>query len=212
MDNKTKNVIELHRLWLVGSPDGKKANLRRADLRGASLHGANLHGANLHEASLRGADLREADLREANLCRADLYGADLRGANLYGADLREAIFYGADLYGAKLPHFQIPQEGSIIGWKALKNGKLCKLQIPKKARRTASIVSRKCRAEYAKVLQIVDNETGESVDVGFDKHTGSTKYKKGKIVRPDSYDDDIRIECTNGIHFFITREEAKEWL
>ena len=36
-------------------------------------------------------------------------------------------------------------------------------------------------------------------------------YSKGKIIYPDSYNDDIRIECTNGIHFFITKKEAKEW-
>jgi hypothetical protein len=43
-------------------------------------------------------------------------------------------------------------------------------------------------------------------------HTqNALEYKEGEIVVADSYDDDIRIECTNGIHFFMTRKEAKDW-
>jgi len=93
-------------------------------------------------------------------------------------------------------------EGDLIGWKALQGGVICKLRIPPEAKRTASIVSRKCRAEYAEVLE------GE----GFDKHTGKVEYRVGQIVRPDSYNDDPRLECTNGIHFFATKAEAEEWL
>jgi len=37
------------------------------------------------------------------------------------------------------------------------------------------------------------------------------KYATGKIVKPDSYDDSIYADCSHGIHFFITRQEAIEW-
>jgi len=40
----------------------------------------------------------------------------------------------------------------------------------------------------------------------------SFKYEKGKVIVPDKYCDDIRIECSNGIHFFMTRKEAVEFL
>ena len=36
-------------------------------------------------------------------------------------------------------------------------------------------------------------------------------YRVGKTVESDSYDDDIRVECSHGIHFFLTRKEAEEW-
>lgn len=39
-----------------------------------------------------------------------------------------------------------------------------------------------------------------------------TVYRVGKIIRPDLFDEDIRVECTNGIHFFITRKEAEEYV
>ena len=85
-------ILELHKMWLWGDANGKRANLYGADLYGADLRGANLRGADLYDADLYGADLYDADLYGANLRGADLYGANLRGANLRDADL-----YGADL-------------------------------------------------------------------------------------------------------------------
>ena len=101
--------------------------------------------------------------------------------------------------GAELPHFQIcPEEGSFVGYKKVDSGVL-KLLIPSEAKRTSSLVGRKCRAEYVKVLD------------GSGKSSRGGVYKEGETVYPNSYDDDIRFECTNGIHFFMTHEEAEEW-
>ena len=148
-------------------------------------------------AHLRGADLRGANLYGAHLRGANLGSAHLRGANLYGADL-----LGADLHRAKTPHFQIPQEGELIVYKKTSAG-VIKLRVPPNAKRTASLVGRKCRAEFVEVLEAPVG--AKSV------HDQHTIYQVGQIVKPDSYDDDIRIECTNGIHFFLTREEAEEY-
>ncbi len=38
-----------------------------------------------------------------------------------------------------------------------------------------------------------------------------TGKEKGKTGKADKFDGDIRKECTNGIHFFMTEREAKEW-
>ena len=153
----------------------------------------------------------KADLRGADLRKADLSGADLRGAYLVEADLRDAYLYGAKLEGAKLPDFQlVPELGSFIGYKKLSDNKIACLKIPAKAKRTSSLVGRKCRAEYVKVLKILDLNKGKLVNEGVSKHD-KTIYKVGEIIKPDKYDDDIRIECTNGIHFFITKKEAKEY-
>jgi hypothetical protein len=167
-----KEALRLHSLWLKGVEGGVKA-----DLSGAYLSGANLF--------------------VANLSRANLSGADLFGANLSGANLSRA-----DLFRANLPYYQIcPEEGSFIGWKKLREGVVAQLLIPEGAKRTSSLVGRKCRAEFVVVLE------GEGVS----KHDGSTKYCQGATVIPDKYDDDIRVECTHGIHFFVTRKEAEEY-
>ena len=56
-EQELKTVLELHKKWLEGKEEGKRANLRKS----------NLLWADLREADLQGADIREADLREADL-------------------------------------------------------------------------------------------------------------------------------------------------
>jgi hypothetical protein len=191
------------------------ANLRGADLRGANLRGADLYGANLRGTNLYGANLRGTNLYGANLCGANLYDANLYDANLRGADLRGANLRGADLYGANLNEAKesslvIAQQsivpmGKLIGWKKLQGGIIAKLEIPAKAKRLNSIGSRKCRAEFVKVLDVI------GADEAYDQHSGKVLYKKGLTVYPDSFDEDIQVECSHGIHFFITREEAEAY-
>ena len=182
------------------------ANLSSADLSGAILSRADLSDANLSGANLSGANLSSANLSDANLFGADLRCANLSGANLFGANLR-----GANLKDAKLPKFQIPQRKSLIVFKKLEDDRIAKLRIPCRAKRTASLVGNKCRAERAIVLEIysafgskIKYQTGRSL------HDSDFVYEVGKEVRPNNgYEGDIRQECMPGIHFFMTEEEAR---
>ena len=154
----------------------------------------------------------EAAVRaRAYLREAYLRGADLRGAYLREADLREAHLRGADLRGAKLPDFWMcPEEGAFVGWKKLSGESIAKLEIPAEAKRVCSPVGRKMRAEYVKTLAVFD-QNGKPLQSGLGSHDGKTKYIVGEITRPDKFDDDIHVECTHGIHFFITRAEAEAY-
>lgn len=38
-----------------------------------------------------------------------------------------------------------------------------------------------------------------------------TRYEIGEFVYPDSFDEDRWRECSNGIHFFTTFDEAKNY-
>ena len=147
-----------------------------------------------------------AYLRGANLRGADLRGAVLTGANLTGAYLTDANLRGAYLRGAKYLHYTILPEGDIIGYKKVSGDKIIKLLIPAKAKRVNFIGSRKCRAEYVKVLE----GNGESLKCNSDAQV--LQYKKGKTVRcVKKFNDDPRLECESGIHFFITKQEAIEF-
>jgi hypothetical protein len=183
--------------------DLRNADLRGADLRGANLRNANLMGANLRNADLTGANLENAILENAILRNANLSYANLRNAKLRGADLKCANLMGANLYGANLPHFQIvPTEGSFIAYKKVTSG-VIKIEIPADAKRTSTLVGRKCRASHIKVLE------GSGFSCTYTENP--IKYETGSTVYADSYNDDIRVECTNGIHFFMTEKEANEW-
>ena len=129
-------------------------------------------------------------------------GANLSGANLYGANL-----YGAKDAALAVAQTRILPAGDLIGWKKCVDGHIVKLSIPADAKRSHAF-GRKCRAEWANVLEIVDAK-GEAL-----KETKSDRggiYKTGKRVAPDSWDDNWQNECAGGIHFFITREEAEAY-
>ncbi len=119
MDEKTlKEILDLHKKWLDGLNEGKKANLEGAKLWGANLRKANLEGANLEGAKLWGANLWGANLRKANLEGAKLWGANLEGANLRGANLRKANLL-PDLYLLKMQN----PDTKLKAWKYLQDGK-----------------------------------------------------------------------------------------
>jgi hypothetical protein len=187
------------------------ANLIYANLRDANLAGANLRGADLGGANLRGADLAGANLIYADLIGANLAGANLRGANLAGANLRGADLGGADLSGADLSKKELAAayaertilpEGDLIGYKKLAYGAICKVLIPAAAKRVGGMTGRKCRAEWVEVLE------GEGVS----SYDNGLKYAVGAVVRPSTpFDDDVRVECASGIHFFTTRTEAENY-
>jgi hypothetical protein len=183
------------------------ANLSGAYLSGANLSGANLSGANLSDANLIGANLSGAYLSDAYLSDAYLRGANLSGANLSDANLIGANLSGANLSGAKgaelaIARTRIIGDGQLIGWKQCKNGVIVKLSIPADAKRSHAW-GRKCRAEYADVLEVF------GADKGISQHDGKTEYIAGQRVMPDSFDGDWMNECAPGIHFYISRIEAE---
>ena len=161
-------------------------------------------------ADLRGANLRDADLCDADLCGADLRGANLRGADLCGADLCGADLCGANLRGAKNAELPIAMtrilpDGDLIGWKKCRNGALVKLLIPAKAKRSHAF-GRKCRAEFAKVLEVI------GAKVGISAHESTFEYHVGKTIKPkEPFCENWQQECASGINFFITRIEAEAY-
>ena len=209
-DNSIKNVLTeaVKQGAYLRDADLRGANLRGADLRDADLQGANLRGADLRGAYLRDADLEGADLQGADLEGADLRGADLEGADLQRAYLRRANLQGADLQRANSLNTILP-EGELIAWKKLQNNLIAKLLIPLKAKRVNCIGSRKCRFEYCKVIAIYDGR--KKVKEGIGTYDKELIYKTGEIVKPDKFDPSPLIECSNGIHAFITRLEAEEY-
>ena len=214
--------------------DLSDANLRDASLGGANLCGANLCGANLYKADLGGADVRYANLRDAslygvNLGWASLYGADLRysdlryadlrdadirGANLRGADLRDADLRGADLDEAVNVNVPLmcPEKGSFTGFKKVRGNYIVELEILADAMRS-SATGRKCRCSKAKVVSITNPDGSKAEETsacsGCDPNF---IYSVGKIVEVFNFDTNRWNECAPGIHFFITRQEAIDYV
>ena len=101
-------------------------------------------------------------------------------------------------------------EGDIIGYKKCYtkkgNASVVKILIPKEAKRLHAF-GRKCRAEYAKVLEILGGQKKVYSD-----HERDFEYVVGETVKPTQpFCEDYRYECSSGIHFFITKAEAEAW-
>ena len=195
-----------------------KANLTKADLRKANLTEANLTKANLTE-----ADLRWAFLTKANLTKADLRWANLTEANLTEADLRLANLTKDNLTKANLteaknsPYIPMycPCEGSFIGWKkailkTFTEG-LIKLEILEDSLRS-SATSEKCRCNKARVLKITSLDEKHEYDEAFSYYDTNFIYKVGEIVSVDNFCEDRFDECAAGIHFFINKQTAIDYI
>jgi len=160
------------------------ADLRDANLRDADLYGANLYGANLRDADLRGADLLGADLRDANLC----------GANLYGA--------------AGLVAFRITPDGVFTVYKKLASGEVAVCWIPADAHRVNAYSSRKIRVSSLVVGEISGTPNGRPRT---GTHNPGLDYQPGAVLSVSDFDPDPRVECSRGLHVWLTREEAEAW-
>ena len=89
--------------------------------------------------------------------------------------------------------------------------------------------SKKLRCMAAKVLDIVNTETREPVPCAFSAHSMSVyfvrsaympeadvpesicTYIKNEMVVADRLDENPLNECSNGIHFFLSEEEALKY-
>lgn len=208
-------VLEKHKKWIKNEPGGERADLQGANLQRANLYkvdlwGADLRGANLREATFWGADLQGADFWETNLQGADLKGANLQGTDLQGANLQKVDLRGANNIPDYVCPMCCPEEGSFIGFKRAywnKVAVIVKLQIPADAKRS-SATTRKCRCNKAIVISITDKLGVREFQKAVSAYDDNFIYEVGKTVVVDDFDENRWNECSTGIHFFITRNEA----
>ena len=130
--------------------------------------------------------------------------ANLCGANLCGAKIEERI---------KIKFFPLicPEEGAFIGWKT--NGNyIIKLRVTEDAKRS-SAYGRKCRCSKAEVLEIQDFDGAIAPSQSVPSYRDPEfLYTKGQTVEVSDFDENRWNECSTGIHFFITRQEAVDYM
>ena len=209
-----------------------RANLSHTDLRKADLSYTNLSGADLSYADLCEVDLNDSDLKNTNLKHAGLVKSNLRNTTLYYANLNHAQLTDADLTSADLSYanlmganlkdaildivrynectsffaLQCPEKGSFIGYKKSR-GKIVELLITEDSKRS-NATTRKCRCSKAKVLSITNVSNTKEYDKVASDYDKNFIYRVGEIVEVKDFDEDRWVECSTGIHFFLTRDEA----
>lgn len=105
---------------------------------------------------------------------------------------------------------QCPEHGAYIGFKKV-HGLIVELEIPADALRS-SATTRKCRASRARVISITNVDGSSAGDSVASVYDADFIYRIGEVVEVPNFDTDRWNECSYGIHHFLTREEAVEYM
>ncbi len=209
-----------------------KSSFEECKFESALCNYSTFHKSNFYSSDFNTCEIVESDFTESILSYADFsnayiddstfYRAGLTFANFEGAIINSGTsFYRAFIEKAKdisCPNLPIacPEEGSFIGFKVGLNSidhskaVLIKLEIMEDAKRSSS-TRRKCRADKVKVLDIIDINTKKHETEAISVYRWSFKYKVGEVIQIDDFNDNRWDECSQGIHFFITKDEALQY-
>lgn len=130
--------------------------------------------------------------------RSTIYVSGFGTVYKRGGTVKECNFFGKVVKQV----FTVKQD--MLVYKKLKDDKIATLKLVK-GQKFIAAKFKKCRTDRAIVVDISDNE-----ETGVSMHDPSFVYRFGEEVFADYYDETFR-ECTGGIHFFLTREEAERW-
>ena len=196
----------------------KWAYLGFSDLKGAYLADANLECANFDCARLWGTNLEGANLKWAYLGHTNLESANLNNADLRGANLESANLNNTDLYSAQggLMNYRLGKilTEDIIGYKkCLCHPRCSAFDNPRSKKYTVvtlkiprgsiifSISGNKCRTNRAKVIDILGADRAYSM-------YNNMSYYIGDEFNIYNFNCQYNIEYGEGIHFYMTLEEA----
>jgi len=160
--------------------------------------------------------LRETDFTNADLCCAALRYCDMTGCNISGANLYAAVLEFAKLdniisdENTKWFRLACPKEGAFLAYKKCFNDRLVQLLVPADAKRTSATMS-SCRCNKAKVLTIKSFDYREEYDEAWSLVNENFVYRKGHWVEVKNFNEDRWQDSTTGIHFWMTRQEAKAY-
>lgn len=169
--------------------------------------------------------LYRCDLQAAHFYGADIHGLEMIACNLYCAQFEYCVgvpvirrcftdslsIYSSDrdAWKSQIP-LVCPEEGDFVAYKKVIGdgmGLVATLLIQGDR---SSAMGRKCRTSKAKVLSIktlagepFEGEAKSMWDISF-------KYRTGETVQA-TFDRDWTEECAQGIHFFMTRQEAIDY-
>lgn len=197
--------------WNMDHVDFSLSTFRNVCFDGASLKGSSIENSLFDQCTFRKTCFQNADMRGAAMRYDDLTGADIRGANLFSAVLEHANL--TDIVSddnTKFFRLYCPEKGAFLGYKKCFNNRLVQLLIPADAKRTSATLN-SCRCNKAKVLTIKSFDYSEEYDEAWSLVDENFVYRRGQWVEVKDFDEDRWNDSTTGIHFWLTREEAKAY-
>ena len=195
-------------------------SLSSASFRHTTIKHCYFYNSNLSRARFGSADMDTVNLERCSLRNVNFDAARLQSVRFENCSLRNAYFEDSNMMReVTTNHPQLPQ-GELEGWKLLCGGTgehdcypvIARLRIPRDAQRVQPVVGYKCRASFVITEELFYPEGikgSPSVHASYDR---TTVYRVGEWTVSDRYDDNPFVQCSHGIHFFLTRKEAEDYV
>lgn len=177
----------------------------------ADLEACNFFHCLFKNVSFVGTNLKHTNLSECDLKYNNLRNADISGANLYFAVLEKAILDNVT-FDENTKYFNLlcPINKAFIGYKKCFNYRIVKLLIPSDAKRT-NATNEACRCSKAKVLSITSFDNKKIYKEALALADENFIYRVGEWVMVDNFDEDRWNDGSNGIHFYLQRQQAIDY-
>ena len=170
-----------------------------------------LYNVKAEKCSFRKANFTDAILASGNFRFADLEGCNLSGANCFYALFEYANMKGIiDSPSTKFYRLYCPETGGFVAYKKCVENRIVTLYIPPDAIRL-SATGVTCRTNKVKVLMIESFEGDERFEEAYSLAAEGFLYQVGTTIIEDNINLDRWMDSTSGIHFFMTKEEAKQY-
>ena len=197
--------------WRLSDIDFTLSSFQEVVLNGADFSGSSVENALFDGCPMRGADFRNSRMVTASFRYCDMRNDNICGANLFGAVLEFARLDGIiSDESTKWFRLHCPEKGAFLAYKKCVNDRLVQLLVPADAKRT-SATRPSCRCNRAKVLTIKSFDYRESFDEAWSLVDENFAYRNGPWVEVKDFNEDRWQDSTTGIHFWLTREEAKRY-
>lgn len=152
-------------------------------------------------------------VKKVKFLNVSLYGV-VDNENILLEENQRLDINGMGFVDCRFNNKLVPETGSFIGWKKIRlvnlDYALAKLLIYEDSLRVSS-TTYKCRCNKAKVLSITSLDETENFESGVSIYDPTFVYKVGEDVESDSFNTS-NFTCTNGIHFFIDKQNAKRYI
>lgn len=195
--------------WRLSDMDFTLSSFQEVRLDGVDFSGSSVENALFDGCSMRSADFRDSRMVTASFRYCDMRECDIRGADLFGAVLEHARLEKIiSDESTKWFRLYCPEKGAFLAYKKCVNDRLVQLLVPADAKRT-SATRPSCRCNRAKVLTIKSFDYQKNFEEAWSLVDENFVYRKGQWVEVKDFNEDRWQDSTTGIHFWLTREEAK---
>ncbi len=206
---------KLHNINMTGW-DMSNVDVSLSSFLGSTLDGINFENSIIENALFDGCSMKGVNLKNANVTGSCFRSCDLRNANAEGTNFLRSVLELADMSGMKINdqtkwiRLHCPEKGPFLGYKKCMGDRLVQLLIPADAKRS-SATGATCRCNKAKVLTIKSFDYKEQYEEAWSLVDENFVYRVGQWVEVKDFNEDRWFDSTTGIHFWLTREEAKAY-